>query len=604
MDTPFAYLVPKGLKDNLAFRRELVELGCSSKEHAEELWIMCARDLIFYVNAMCFLYEPRTGLTLPFITYPFQDDILAELTECILTGEDTVIEKSRDMGASWCCITAMEHLWHFSDIRYTFLLLSRKQDLVDKRGDPKTLFYKIDFLHEHQPGWLLPRIDATMMHRANLDNGATMDGDSTNEFAGVADRRTAILLDEFSKMDNQGAIFRGTRDATNCRLFNYTPQGSGNMAHEIATDPDRRKMTLHWSIHPTKSIGLYEIVDGEVKLCDDSYWTEKRVAEYTFNRVEPNNPKYRYRSPWYDKQEKRAAHPKELAQELDIDYLGADYNYFDAGMLRKCIERDCRPHIWRGELEYDSNGEPSEMIQSQGRWYFWVRPDLGGRLPDDREYAMGCDISAGTGASNSSATIIDSLTGEQIAEFAQPDIGPHEFGLMCVAMSRWLRQCKLIWEAPGPGREFGNAVIETSFRNIYYREPDRKKIIKKGGPSYVPGWYPTKDTRREIMGDYRQGIISGDLAIRSRDQLQECRNFIFQPNGWIMHSGSSSDMDPSGSRENHGDRPTGGALAWHLVRLKVKKAPQAGKSTIPYGSLAWRMELDRVKRRELEADVW
>ena len=604
MDTPYIDLVPKTLEANLAFRREFIELGSSSPEHAEELWIMCARDPLFYINAACWIFEPRTGLTLPFITYPFQDDVYTELFEVILSGEDTIIEKSRDMGASWCCITSMEWMWHFSEIRYTFLLLSRKADLVDKRGDPKTLFYKIDFLHEHQPGWLLPRIDATLMHRQNMDNGATMDGDSTNEFAGVADRRTAILLDEFSKMDNQSAIFRGTRDATNCRLFNYTPQGSGNMAYEIAQDANRRKMTLHWSIHPTKSLGLYEIEDGKILLKDTEYWTEKRVSDYSFNRLEPNNPKYRFRSPWYDAQERRAAHPKELAQELDIDYLGSDYNYFDAGTLRKTIERDCRPHIWRGELEYESTGEPLQLTASQGRWRFWVRPDAMGRLPDDREYAMGCDVAAGTGASNSAAVVIDALTGEELCEFAQPDIGPHEFGLMCVAMCKWLRSCKLIWEAPGPGREFGTAVIETGFRRIYYREPDRKKIVKKGGPSYVPGWYPTKDTRREVMADYRQGIYTGDLAIRSRDQLQECRNFIFRPDGWIMHSGANSDLDPSGARENHGDRPTAGALAWHLVRQKVKKAPPKGVSTIPYGSLAWRMEEDRKEKRLLEADNW
>ena len=255
-------------------------------------------------------------------------------------------------------------------------------------------------------------------------------------------------------------------------------------------------------------------------------------------------------------------------------------------------------------MEYETTGEPIELVQSQGRWLFWMRPDAAGRLPDDRQYAMGCDISAGTGASNSAAVVIDESTGEQVCEFAESNVGPHEFGIMCVAMCRWLRRCKLIWEAPGPGREFGNAVIETRFRNIYYREPDKKKIVKKGGPSYVPGWYPAKDAKREVMGNYRQGIKKGELAIRSRDQLQECRNFVYEPTGWITHSGAKSDMDPSGSRENHGDRPTAGALAWHLVRLKVKKMPSQGKSSIPRGSLAFRMAEDRAKKRRLEADAW
>lgn len=148
MTSPFYHLVPKEYKANLEFRRRVVKLGCESRENARQLWIMCARDILFYINAFCFIFEPRDARTLPFITYDYQDDAILEIQACI-GNYDLVIEKSRDMGASWCCITVLEHPWHFGD-QQTFLMLSRKEQLVDdKKADPKSLFYKVDFLHNH-----------------------------------------------------------------------------------------------------------------------------------------------------------------------------------------------------------------------------------------------------------------------------------------------------------------------------------------------------------------------------------------------------------------------------------------------------------------------
>ena len=53
-------IVPKGLKDNLKFREELLTKCLDGGPAAqEELWIACKRDLLFYVNTMCWTYDPR-----------------------------------------------------------------------------------------------------------------------------------------------------------------------------------------------------------------------------------------------------------------------------------------------------------------------------------------------------------------------------------------------------------------------------------------------------------------------------------------------------------------------------------------------------------------
>lgn len=70
------------------------------------------------------------------------------------------IEKSRDMGASWmmCLVSTWFFLFHD---HFSALMLSRKEEYVDKKGDNKTLFAKIDFLLKWMPTWLLPPITRT-----------------------------------------------------------------------------------------------------------------------------------------------------------------------------------------------------------------------------------------------------------------------------------------------------------------------------------------------------------------------------------------------------------------------------------------------------------
>lgn len=523
---------------------------------------MCSRDILFYLNAFCWLLEPREAVKLPFITYPFQDDAIAIIQDA-LGNHDLVIEKSRDMGASWMCLTCIEWLWHFKPDIYTFLLLSRKAELVDGKGkDPKSLFAKLDFLHDNQPKWLMPVTTRMKMQYSNEDTDSSMDGESTNEFAGIADRRYALLIDEFSKMDNQNIIFRGTRDVTNCRIFNFTPEGATNMASRLVLNPKFRKLTLHWSTHPIKAVGLYRVPeDGEVEFIDMDYWTAARQADTSLFRTEsPYSDRYKFRSPWYDEHCDRADSTKEIAQELDIDYLGSSFQYFNPSKLNKAMGRTTSPYS-RGELEHDK-GRPLQFDRgAQGLFHLWIHLDTLGNPPlHNCRYVVGADISAGTGASNSTLCVGDAITHVQIAEYANPNIRPEEFALLAVAVCRWFKNpsgqgADLIWEAPGPGREFGGAVQDLGYGNIYWDFQGRKR-------RKFPGWTPIKEEKRELIFNYKTAIYEERFHVKSHLQLDECRYYVHRPDGWVEHTGQASPDDPSGARENHGDRPLAGALCW------------------------------------------
>tara|TARA_Y100000593_G_scaffold91197_1_gene179364 strand:- start:457 stop:1407 length:951 start_codon:yes stop_codon:yes gene_type:complete len=311
----------------------------------------------------------------------------------------------------------------------------------------------------------------------------------------------------------------------------------------------------------------------------------------------------RPRSPWYDKECKRCAHPQEIAQELDIDFAGSDFQFFDGQVLSRISAEHCCPPYLKGELDYDSgiclpNGF---HVERKGKLHLWVHPDAAGNLPSDRRYAIGCDIAAGTGSSNSALSVGDCKTGEKVAELVTPRLRPDEFARYAVALARWFKGedpqgAYLIWEAPGPGRSFGDVVIELGYRNIYYRTNEAS--VKKTQTS-TPGWWPTKDEKRAIYSEYRRALTAGEFINRSQNAISECREIIFSANGWVTHSKSLNPVDPSGARENHGDRPTADALCWKGM-TKRKAGEAVAEVEIPVGSMLWRREQYLDKKQKLQ----
>lgn len=574
MRFPHVHLVPKDVARNLAFRQELIAFANKGPREKATLVGMCAEDCLFYVNAFCWTYDPRlSSPTVPFITYPFQDDAIQKVHESIECGEDLLFAKSRDMGASWLILTAFEHRWRFMHGQ-SFLVVSRNEDYVDKAGNPKSLFWKFDFLHKNMPGWLLPNMTRTRLRMSNDDNGSSIDGESTTGDVARGDRRTAIMLDEFAAFEATDGYraLSATRDATKCRIFNSTPNGNSNAFHDLAQKPDMKQVRMHWSQHPVKAVGMYTSTDGKV------------------------------RSPWYDKECRRCANATEIAQELDIDFAGSDYLFFDAPMIDRLIA-SAQPAIMRGDLSFDPQSlDPMDFVEGgNGRLKLWIKPSLGMKLPDDRNYAMGIDIATGTGSSNSAISIGDCMTGEKVAEYVNPKIRPDELGRLAVALGRWFRgmgkEAYMVWEAAGPGRNFGDVVMKSGYRNVYMRKNELAINAKAGS---IPGWWPTKDEKRSLYGEYRRALNEGEFINRSAEALRECKEIVYTDSGWVVHGRSMATPDPSGARENHGDRPTADALCWKGMRGKAgNKVADIGMQV---GTLAWRRL--QAQQRKLKRAEW
>lgn len=563
---------------------------------------MCAADPFFWVNGFCWTYDPRSllGAKLPFILWPCQKIAFRSILKSIAEGRDLLIEKSRDMGASWLCLTAFA--WHLLYKRdESFLFVSRTENYVDQRGNPKSLFWKLDYLLENLPDSMRPKVDRVRMHISVPENNTVIDGESTNKHSGRGDRRTAILLDEFSAVEDGYQILKATRDTTNCRIFNGTPQGTGNAYYEVGLTKVRR-VRLHWTSHPHKAKGLYTKGPDGFEPIDRVWWAKQRGRALA--RMEEFDEKIRLRgvplpdnkirSPWYALQCERAASAAEIAQEVDIDYLGSGYQFFSSMDIESYIAKHCAPPFRVGEYAYDD--DTLELLQwrdeERGRWRLWCHLN-GAQRPMERNVVIGVDVAAGTGASNSALSVVNRVSLQKIAEYVNPQIRPEAFGRLAVAAAKWFGDATLIWEQGGPGRQFGDAVMEAGYRKIYYRR-DEEAVGKQ--MRNVPGWNATKENKLAVLGDYRRALELGLFVNRSEAALRDCLEYVFTASGAVEHSRSLGKVDPSGARTNHGDRTIADALAWKLCKSDPA-SKKLSEETVLRGCFLWRRQRRQEKAR-------
>ena len=570
----WADLPPRDYRQNIIWRRRILQMAEDDKtgETKRMLWMACAREPLFWINGFSFIYEPRGGTprSYAWVTWPYQDDVFRKLFAA-LGRHDIVLAKAREMGATWMVLATFAHSFMFKRLS-SFLVISRKEDLVDKLGDPDCLFWKLDFLLQRQPDWLRPRMDRSLLKIRNLENGSTINGDSTNADVGRGGRRTAIMLDEAATFERGGySIDAATFAATECRFWVSTPKGVGNAFADKWHDDVTAKIALPWTLHPLKTKDLTIDVAGEPT------------------------------SSWFVRECKKLSHPRLIAQELKIDFVGSDYEYYDADSVMRAKERDGRKPFQTGELEIDLQaGEPIGFVEAEkGRLNLWCVLDERDRPNQTHRYVMGIDVAQGTGASNSVIAVIDRTTMEKVAEFASANTRPEDLAKIAAGMGRWFsgldgrRGAYAIWESQGPGRNFGDKLLELGYGHVYYRRAETttgKRAVD------IPGFHKNRETATILLGQHRAAIAGGEYIERSLETLNECRQYVFTKSGDIEHSRSANTIDPSGAKSNHADRVIATALA--LLACRETAATESKEPEIPPNCMAFWLRERRREERE------
>lgn len=614
--------VPRDPAGNLEKRAAVLGYAPTDARFRRDAVEACRLDILLFTNLFVWTYDPRLpppDKVGPFVTWDFQDEALKEILAAIEGQRDLVIEKSRDMGASWMCLIAVTWLWLFHPWN-KFLVVSRSKEAVDRSGDPDCLFWKIDHLLDHLPPWLMPRGWDRKRHRSDMkflnpENGSTITGQASTGKAGVGGRATAIFVDEFSQIREDFQVLGRTADTSGCRIFNFTHTGLGTAAYAL-TDPKSaaysftRKLQLHWSKHPGKNKGLYRHdpasdAPNKVVVLDKKYQYPPDF-QFVMDGSPTGGPFPALRSPWYDAECKRPGRSqRDVAMDLDINPQGSVSQFFNAVRVRELQRLYGRDPFWEGEVSFDrSTGQPLGLVEvPNGRLKLWAYPDHDGKFTKAR-YTAGCDPAAGTGATPTCLSVLNAETGEKVAEYANPNVSPDEFAPLAVALCRLFadpegRGAYLAWEHAGPGIKLGQRIVELGYRSIYYRT-DESGLAKEVTEQI--GWYPHPKMKRLLLEDYRAALDAEKFVNRSIPALDETLAFQYTDRDDVVHSGEKNDEDPSGSRVNHGDRVIADALAWMLARGTPKRKPEEERRVENHpGSLAGRRWLEDQKRRQAEA---
>jgi hypothetical protein len=196
----------------------------------------------------------------PFVLFEKQEEFIDWLVARWRKREDGLGEKSRDMGVSWLCVAFAVWMWLFypgSVVGFG----SRKEEYVDKIGDPKSLFWKIrQFINllpkEFRPAGYSEKVHAPHMRVLNPENGASIIGEAGDNI-GRGNRTSIYFKDESAFYEHAMAIDAALSMTSNCKIDVSTPNGPGNPFYTKRHSGKIPVFTFHWKDDPRKDAAWY-----------------------------------------------------------------------------------------------------------------------------------------------------------------------------------------------------------------------------------------------------------------------------------------------------------------------------------------------------------
>lgn len=213
-------------------------------------------------------FEPRNIelgrlASIPFIIWPRQQDYLEWLYNKWKCGERGMVEKSRDCGVTWLSVGFAVSMWCFEP-GFTTGFGSRKEELVDKKGDSKSIFEKVRFFIDNLPQEFIPshfdkRTCSAHMRIVDPHSGSAIIGEAGDEI-GRGGRCSIYLVDEAAFIERQEKVDAALSQNTNCQIDISTPNGNGNAFYKkrMRFNNTDRIFVFDWRDDPRKGEAWYK----------------------------------------------------------------------------------------------------------------------------------------------------------------------------------------------------------------------------------------------------------------------------------------------------------------------------------------------------------
>lgn len=430
----------------------------------------CALSFNYFCHKYVKITHPMKGL-LPFVTYGYQRRVISDYEK----HRFCIISKFRQGGLT--TVTVLWALW-------------------------RCLF----------------KLDETIMIVSRTDREAVAAGE-------IAKRALEELPDWMHKPSNMlkdndhQKIFQ----ETGCKMFFYTPEAARGRSmtyliiDEAAFIPNMDKF---WTdIFPTVNTGGNVIVVSTVNGVGNWYEETYHAAQKGDNKFHVIDIDY-MEHPEYDNEEwvkliRAQLGEKGFQQEILRDFQGGGDSFIPPAILNDLdlATRETPPvrilfQEWANKLKRVSKNAEME----KGAFHIWRDPIEG------REYIMGVDAAEGIGDSgdNSCFELIDTLTGDQVAEFYSNLIPTHIFAQICAQVGSMYNNALIIVENEKCGMTvLSKLQYDLAYDNLYFHNGDKA------------GVKTTKSTKPMFLETLQTRLLTKSINVRGRRFVDELKHFIY-----------------------------------------------------------------------------
>lgn len=266
----------------------LQEIGSNTKLQAIENE-RCRRNIVYWFNTWVWTYDPRLAAQkkpamVPMDLFPRQEEMIHFLEQRVSDQEDGLIEKSRDIGFTWVSGGFALHHWlYVPGFKTSFG--SRKAELVDRIGDPDSIFEKIRMMFRGLPYWMRPAGFVGDKHDNSMrflhpTNGNSIRGEAGDDM-GRGGRSTLYIIDEAAHVERADSVEAATSANADVRIWASSVQGMGNLfarkRHGGSMRPDQI-FRFHWSDDPRKT---QEWAAKKKASMDEHVWAAEYDIDYS-----------------------------------------------------------------------------------------------------------------------------------------------------------------------------------------------------------------------------------------------------------------------------------------------------------------------------------
>lgn len=217
-----------------------------SKEQQVTEIVRCGKDPVYFMRNYAKIQHPSRG-TIPFETYPFQDDCVKAFEENRLN----IVLKSRQLGLSTICAGYAAWLALFHKDKNILVIATKLPTAMN-------FIKKVRVILQSVPPWLLIcRFEPTKQAIA-FSNGSSVTAIPTSEDAGRSEALSLLIVDEAAFIRDFDTIWTGlspTISTGGHAIILSTPNGVGGQFYKLWTEAEAgangfNPIKLPWDVHP------------------------------------------------------------------------------------------------------------------------------------------------------------------------------------------------------------------------------------------------------------------------------------------------------------------------------------------------------------------